>query len=61
MTSRPPKLKQKNQGTPQSSGPNKEAYPFNAEEKTSLGFMIVSAAMVAVFALSPPIADAATP
>jgi hypothetical protein len=55
-----PRRKQKNQGAPQASGSNKEAYPFHAEEKTSLGFMIISAAMVAVFALSPPIADAAT-
>jgi hypothetical protein len=38
---------------------NKEAYPFNEEEKTSLGFVIVSVAMGAFFVLAAPIAQAA--
>ena len=38
---------------------NKEAYPFNEEEKTSLSFIIVSVAMGAFFVLAAPIAQAA--
>ena len=38
---------------------NKEAYPFNKEEKTSLSFIIGSVAMGAFFVLAAPIAQAA--
>jgi hypothetical protein len=38
---------------------HKEAYPFEAEEeKTSLGFVIMSFGMGALFVLVPPIAEA---
>lgn len=47
---------------PSDSGPapvliSKEAYPFDAEEKTSLQFTIVSVAMVVLFSLSPLIVE----
>lgn len=54
--------KQHNQ-RPTDSGPapvliSKEAYPFDAEEKTSLQFTIISVAMVVLFSLSPLIVEA---
>ena len=42
----------------QSSEANKEIYPFNGRDRTSLKFTIISVALATLFSLSPPIVDA---
>jgi hypothetical protein len=42
-----------------SSDPNREAYPFDGEQRLSLRFIIISVAMTTLFSLSPPITGAA--
>ena len=54
-----PKVKRRYPGARRSSGANKEAYPFDGEERASLRFIIIAVATGAFFSLSPPIADAA--
>jgi hypothetical protein len=53
------KLQQRSLRMPRSYGTSKDAYPFDGEETAPLRFIIISIAMVALFALSPPMADAA--